>query len=784
MASALRRALNDPAEFGPDSARSLFHNFRRLLEQNTAALELMAEMERALGGEYIFDRAFLARSAHELARLVQRTVHCLNGLSGNRHLDLYDRFQAVRDRIEDVLAGGAGLDSAGPTLPYDRAGWDVEVLVGARNALLAELGRRFGLPVADGFAVTPAGAGALASEGALDEALDQELRGLFRRVGRKRPVAVFASPAQDADTASEILLMEPDVASLREALRRVLAASPSRAGTPPALGVREAQAAAVSGLMRTLTPGRGGGALAVIAAAEAPEAPEEYLVSRVAPFPPLRSAISAKPLGRVLPDGLKSLGATSEGAYRGSALLPPAWLAELAGAGMAAERILGRPQEIAWSFSAKGRLRLESFRPLASPEESGEAGPSVDPAQALARGGETAQSGVGAGVVVHVAEDDDGEDFPPGAVAVARAAVPRLSAVLRRASALVTEIGTSAGHLATIAREFRVPALFGLRGALEALRPGMEVTVDASGRAVYQGVQEPLLSARTPGQELDPSDPEYLLLRRMLRHIQPLRLTDPSSPDFRSEGCRTYHDILHFAHEEAMSELADIQGRHPGLHAAHARRLEGAPMDIRLLDTGGGIAGEPGAGVAPEDIRCAPLRAFLRGLSAPGAWNTEPARLSPGDLLRGMARSEELLASPAGSGNLAIVSDLSLNLSLRLGYHFSVVDAHLSDTPGQNVIYFRFVGGLADEARRERRARLIRLILEGLGFLVESKGDLVTGRLKAASREDAERVLARLGELTAFSRQMDTAMGEDADVRRLGLAFLQLEAGNGGGGAA
>lgn len=782
MASAPWRAKNAAAS-GPDSARSLFHNFQRLLEQNTAALELMAEMERALGGEYIFDQAFLARSAHELGRLVQRTVHCLNGLSGNRHLDLYDRFQAVHDRIEDILAGGAGVEPSGPTLSFERAGWDTETLVGARSALLAELGRRFGLPVADGFAVTVAGAQALLEGRSLDEALAEELRRLFKRVGRQRPVAVFASPAQGGDREEEILVPEPGVEHVAAALAQVLAqrAGP---GAPPALGLREAQEASVRGLLRTRTDQ--GGALEVRAVAPgAPGEEEWYRLSRVAPFTPQGSILFSKPLDRVLPDGLKSLSGTPDGAYRGSALLPPSWLARLAGAGMAAERILGRPQEIAWSFSPKGRLRLESLRPLNVPDNPGEDAASGDPGLALAQGGDTAQSGVAAGLVVHVDERSSGEDFPEGAVAVARAAVPRLSAVLRKASALVTEVGTSAGHLATIAREFRVPALFGLQGALTLLRPGQEVTVDATGRAVYPGIVEALLNARTPGLDLDPSDPEYLLLRRMLHHILPLRLTDPASPGFRAGNCRSYHDILHFAHEQAMAELVDIQGRHPGLHAAHARRLLGAAMDIRLLDTGGGIAPDAGAEVAVEQVRCAPLRAFLAGLSAPGAWSSEPADLRLKDVLGGLGRADPL-AAPAGfaGGNLAIVSDLSLNLSLRLGYHFSVIDAHLSNAPGQNTVYFRFVGGLASEDRRQRRARLIRLILEGLGFLTEARGDLVTARLKAANREDAELVLARLGELTAFSRQMDTAMGEDADVQRLGLAFLQLDAGDGRGGAA
>ena len=39
--------------------QALFNNFRRILFENNAILEDMAHLERVLGGEYIFDRAFL-----------------------------------------------------------------------------------------------------------------------------------------------------------------------------------------------------------------------------------------------------------------------------------------------------------------------------------------------------------------------------------------------------------------------------------------------------------------------------------------------------------------------------------------------------------------------------------------------------------------------------------------------------------------------------------------------------------------------------------------------------
>ena len=61
-------------------------------------------------------------------------------------------------------------------------------------------------------------------------------------------------------------------------------------------------------------------------------------------------------------------------------------------------------------------------------------------------------------------------------------------------------------------------------------------------------------------------------------------------------------------------------------------------------------------------------------------------------------------AAPAGF-NLAVVSDTYMNLHLRLGYHFNLVDASMDPEPHHNHIYFRFVGGVTDLTRRSRRAQ-------------------------------------------------------------------------------
>lgn len=783
--------------------RSLFHNFRLILEHNNDALELMAGLERALGGEYIFDRAFLETSVRDLGLLVQRVVYRLNNLTGNRYVELFDRYQALRSLLEDILSGGPDLVNLPPVLPFTDIGWETEQAVGAEVACLAELKHRFSLPVQDGFAVTAAGVRQLLAQETcppeLKESLQREAAALRRRCGRACPLAVSVHRIDAAGGVCEPQALARQLEDLpmvmRIALERHIARAGGAAAVPLAVSVREAPEPKLCGRVQTLgqtwsqhdalsisvcQPGTAGARNC----AESGEttAVERHLVRRSYPFRPMRSEILPKPSRFNHPDGGQPLSLLKNGLLRGTALLSTKTLGALAEACMAVERVLNAPQDLGWLLTPRGRLLLTSTRPLARTEEAPqELDELLAGAVALAHGGNVAQAGVGAGRVVHVHPGDDPEDFPLGAVAVAHAAAPRLSPVLRRASALVTEVGTTVGHLATIAREYRVPALFGLQGALALLPAGSDVTVDATadaqGGTVYRGVLEPLLRLRAFGPELDPSDPEYALLRRILRLIQPLNLLDPEAPDFTPAGCRSFHDLIHFAHEKAVEELAEIHARQPELHGAEARRLMlDVPMDIRVLDIGEGVAEDADHEIAIGQLTCAPLLAFLGGLGSKNAWRTDAAPLSAGAVLGGLRKTYELLndSTGAASQNLAIVAKGYMNLSLRLGYHFSVVDAHLSDNPNQNSIYFRFVGGLADEHRRERRARLIRIILEGLGFQVVVHQDLVVGKFKVADRPDMEAVLMRLGELTAFTRQLDTDLASDQAVADQAGIFLGL----------
>ncbi len=795
------------AEQGLEVVRSLFAKFQRIQKHNTKVLELMAEMDRALGGEYIFDRAFLESSVRELSGHVYQVVYSLNAMSRNEYVALFDRYQSIKGVLYDILAGGLGPFGASLALPYSVLGVEAEPMAGALNVCLAEARNRLDIAAPDGFAVTVAGCsrligaiGAAVEQHALRaggravdipetdfppelaEAINYQVEALFDRCGRPVPLTVrICSPAMNLEVLTNV--ESKDILhACRQALAEYLAATEGPEDAPVALAVNETVSAYLAGWISVAaTPDSPSGGLFCITAwpVDAPDRKESFFLSRTYPFDLVESEIKAKPFGQPLYAGVNPLSCTPKCLYRGSALLGPSFLRSIAECADAFERILGYPQNLGWVRGDAERPVIVNVSPASGLDGSAamacDSGDLIEGAEVMLTGGETVQMGIAAGPVVHVSESEL-DLFPHGAVAVARQASPRLSAILRRASAIVTEIGASIGHLATIARELRIPAIFGATGAMERLPEGTVVTVDAGDRTVYRGIVEPLLASRACSTELYPSDPEYVALRRLLRWIMPLDLIDPDSSAFSVENCRTYHEIIHFAHERSIEELLKIQEHSAGLKSQYVRKLEiDTPIDLFVLDIGGGVSPEAGPCVRMDEVISKPFLAFLRGLSLKEVWDRDAGALGIREIISGLDRTfAAIMEPPEFSGrNHAIVAENYMNVGLRLGYHYSVIDSYLSGDINQNYVNFRFAGGFAKEDRRRRRADLIRTILDQLSFKVTVKGDLVLGKLKLAGNIEVISALRVLGELTGFTRQIDLSMDSENKVEQFARLFQE-----------
>ncbi len=123
--------------------------------------------------------------------------------------------------------------------------------------------------------------------------------------------------------------------------------------------------------------------------------------------------------------------------------------------------------------------------------------------------------------------------------------------------------------------------------------------------------------------------------------------------------------------------------------------------------------------------------------------------------------------------NIAVVSREYINLSLRFGYHFTMLDCYCSENTRNNHIYFRFVGGATDIVKRSRRVQLISDILRDFGFAINAKGDLIVARLANIRQDEMEELIEQIGRLISYTRQLDAMLHDDSAVERHARNFKE-----------
>ena len=100
-------------------------------------------------------------------------------------------------------------------------------------------------------------------------------------------------------------------------------------------------------------------------------------------------------------------------------------------------------------------------------------------------------------------------------------------------------------------------------------------------------------------------------------------------------------------------------------------------------------------------------------------------------------------------------------VSLRMGYHFTTVEALASPELSKNFITMQYKLGGASLDRRMRRLRLITNILSTLGFRNLSQGDALDSRVTYLEQDAVLERLRLLGRLMIMTKQLDMALGTD-----------------------
>ena len=439
------------------------------------------------------------------------------------------------------------------------------------------------------------------------------------------------------------------------------------------------------------------------------------------------------------------------------------------------EQYYGCPQDIEWAIGTDGAIYVLQCRPLqqmeaASADKGASMAASDDSSVVLLAGGVTASPGVGYGPVYVVRRDMDALQFPDGAVLVASQSLPRWASMLSRAAAVITEQGSVAGHLANVAREFEVPALFGVPQATEVLQQGDSITVDAEGLKVYRGRIESLLAVQPEQKKnLMAGSPVYETLEKVSSYVIPLNLLDPDSTEFRARNCSTFHDITRFCHEKSVQEVFSFGKEHHFSERSSKQLFCKVPMQFWIINLDDGFKGEAGRKfVQLDNISSIPMLALWEGMTAI-PWGGPP----PVDTKGFMSVLMQATTNPAldptmksdyAARNYFMISKNFCNLSSRFGFHFSTVEALVGERPTENYISFQFKGGAADYSRRVRRAMFVSEILEHYGFRAEVKEDASFARIEGHPEEYMRQRLVILGYLIIHTRQLDMIMSSSAAV--------------------
>lgn len=833
--------------------QSRYHHFKLLLNANNQALEIMADLELSLAGDFPFGMKFIRSRAMGAYTRVYQIVQHLHELAPGKYKALSSRLDAIRQDLDAQVNPRRPVSHQGPLiLPFSDMNIGHADQVGMKMANLGEMANRLQIRVPDGFVITARAfhlfldhndlqteirrriqvaeekgphqlytvsadvrkliqAAPLPPE--LESAIMKAYEDLAARQEAKVRLAVRSSALnEDREGASfagvyqSALNIEPE--HLPDTYKQIVAAaySPSVMSyclnrgicgetTEMCVGVMQMVDAVSGGVLYTANPMNIRDRSVIVNAAwglpkavvEGTTATDLFRVAKEPEVKVIQRQIATKEKKYVCyPDeGVCRLDDTGPDMSRAS--LTDRQAVDLAGLALRIEETYGKPQDIEWAIDGSGDIVLLQCRPLqvvTVPNRTTESGDNNLP-PSLFQGGITASPGVAAGRIHLLLKDVDALQFPDGGVIVTDRALARWAALLPRASAVVSEKGSLTGHLANVAREFNVPALFAAEGAIERLSGAAEVTVDADAGRIYPGTVPALLTENLSKKTKTPmkGTPLYEVLEKAAGLITPLNLLDPDSPSFTAANCRTLHDITRFCHEKSVHEMFRFGKTHRFPERSSKQLRVDIPMQwwVLNLDDGFKTAAAADRYVDIDNVASIPMLALWEGISA-YPWEGPPPVDGKGfmSVMFQATQNQALLPTvrtTMANRNYFMISKNYCSLQSRLGFHFAITEALVGDRAPENYISFQFKGGAADFNRRLKRVHLVKELLDSYGFRSEIAKDALRSRIEQHNAATMADKLKILGYLTIHTRQLDMVMANPVMLKHYREKMIgQIEA--------
>ncbi|MBW2088775.1 MAG: pyruvate, water dikinase [Deltaproteobacteria bacterium] len=813
-----------------------YHSFKLLLNANNRALEVMADIERALQGQQPFGMTFVRSRCTAVSVNVFNMIKNIEKLAPGKYGKLNDRFNNIQQHIDCLLSQKKSMEDERFILPLDGVNKEMADLVGSKMANLGEIKNRLQLNVPKGFVITAAAYERFIRENDLQTEIDRrfqsadvdnmerlytlssEIQQLIISSGIPDDLVVsimqawkhltsetgdgttlaLRSSALGEDTQESSFAgqyrseLNVSIESIFQAYKEVIASKYSLQAITYRLnrGFKDEDISMCVGCMAMVDAVAGGvmysrnpvdmrnDSIFINAAWGLPksvvdgsDACDLIVVSRKVPMEIIREDIKTKKRKFICfpEEGVCRMELT--GKNGDLAAIDKNQALDLAELAVKIEEYYAAPQDIEWAIAQDGTVYILQCRPLQQMEmekrDIPESATQADREAVITRGGVTASPGAAFGAVYVVDKGIDMLRFPEGHILVTRQALPRWASLLNRSAAVVTEQGGFAGHLASVAREFGVPAVFGVPNAMDRLRHGEMVTVDADSRSIYKGKIKSLLIKSGKKKNLMHGSPVYENLKKVSSFIVPLNLLNPDSADFNPSNCKTFHDITRFIHEKSVQEMFNFGKEHNFSEKSSKQLYYHVPMQWWILNLDDGFKEDVnGKYVKLENIVSIPMLAFWEGFTAI-PWEGPPAIDGKG-LISVMFQSTTNRALTPGvrsaysDRNYFMISKNYCSLSSRLGYHFSIMEALISERSMENYISFQFKGGAADYHRRLKRVYFIGEILEKHGFRIEINEDNLIARVEGHEMDLMKNYLAILGYLTLHTRQLDMIMANTA----------------------